>query len=90
MWELNKCSNYLEALIFNINAKVSSIETPAVHSENNLDSNANTIDTRLRSETLNGCKLLRRLDPDEKLKLAKYHLQFAAINSQLKNHQKAS
>ena len=34
--------------------------------------------------------MLKKLEPDEKIKLAKYHLQFSAVNSQLKNHHKAS
>lgn len=33
--------------------------------------------------------MMRKMAPGDKIKLAKYHLQFSAVNSQLKNHQRA-
>ena len=90
LWELNKCSNYIEALIFNINAKFSTCNTPIAGIDPNIDSSSNTFDTKLRSAPSSDILLVRRLEPNEKIRLAKYYLQFAAVNSQLKNHRKAS
>ena len=87
---MNKCSNYLEALIYNINVKFSADETPLLLTEVNLDSHVYATDSKVLLDKNNEINFLKKLEPDEKIKLAKYHLQFSAVNSQLKNHQKAS
>ena len=35
-------------------------------------------------------RFLRRIDNNQKMKLCKYHLQYSAVNSQLKNHRKSA
>ena len=33
---------------------------------------------------------MKKIDYVDKIKLSKYHLQYSAVNSQLKNHQRAA
>ena len=60
MWQLEQCSNYIQALIFNLNSKKKQ--------------NGNILTQQKKEE--NYCKF----------SLAKYYLQFCAVNSQLGNH----
>ena len=61
MWDLNKCSNYLEALIYNINAKFSAGDTPLLLTEANGDSNSCLTETGEFSEKSRDGKNLKKL-----------------------------
>lgn len=91
MWELPKCSNYLEAVIYNMYGKFSAVETP-ISFHPSLEEDGFPIYDIAMQSTINPSDLrfLRRIDNNQKMKLCKYHLQFSAVNSQLKNHRKAA
>ena len=80
LWELEKCSNYLEALIFNVSSHLKTT-TPSPHHSDHYIPTA-SLSSHLR-ETLFG------KPPALRLQLCKYHLQYCAINSQLRNHKGA-
>ena len=69
IWELDKCSQYLEALIFNFNSFMKA---------------ADPEDSRGRPKRSEDSILAEGLD--RKTCLAKYYLQFCAVNSQTDNH----
>lgn len=79
LWELEKCSNYLEALIFNLNYYLTK-EIPKSDFKGvlNLSRMESCEEDNLFSKSFH-----------VRVELAKYHLQFSAINSQLKNHENA-
>lgn len=73
IWQLDKCSNYLEALIFNINSYLKACPpSPALK-----------CCSHISSQQLEGKPVTFRLQ------LCRYELQFCAINSQLRRHKLA-
>jgi hypothetical protein len=71
IWELDKCSQYLEALVFNFN---SFMKTDVPMTADDRGKNRRTEDSII-AEGL-----------DRKTFLARYYLQFCAVNSQTDNH----
>jgi hypothetical protein len=71
IWELDKCSQYLEALVFNFN---SFMKTDVPMAADDRGRNRRTEDSII-AEGL-----------DRKTFLARYYLQFCAVNSQTDNH----
>ena len=67
-WELINCSNYLEALIYNMNEYLK------------------LGDASINKKYSSSVSTCSQNFVDKSLRLVKYHLQYAAINSQLKNH----
>jgi hypothetical protein len=77
LWELNNCSNYLEGIIYNYDQFIRETSTQGsiIHPHSHLhDHPADAIDP-LRARM--------------KQKLARYHLQYCAVNSQLADHEAA-
>lgn len=72
IWELDKCSQYLEALIFNFN----SFMKPAEHPD----------DPRHKDRPKRSEDSIIAEGLDRKTFLSKYYLQFCAVNSQTDNH----
>lgn len=79
-WDLERCSNYIEALIYNINCdlKDSEFQSPIgdeLHTNHSLISNESGL---ISIENIG-----------KKTSLATYYMLFCAINSQLKNNSAA-
>ena len=81
LWELEKCSNYLEALIFNISSHLKT-STPSPREVEDYIKTSGSLSSHLR-DSLYGKPI------NQRIQLSKYHLQFCAINSQLRNHKGA-
>ena len=81
LWELDKCSNYIEALIFNVSSFLKT-NTPSPRDAEDYIKTSASLTSHLR-ERLYGKSFSHRAQ------LFRYHLQFCAINSQLRNHKGA-
>ena len=81
IWELEKCSQYLEALIFNFN----SFLHPDAHHPDAHHPNAHHHPDRQHSK-FKSYEESASEAIDRKTSLAKYYLQFCAVNSQTDNH----
>lgn len=71
IWHLSKCSNYLEALIYNITQYLQ-LSSPKAD--------------RTTAHTIPSCS---KFYLEKSTRLIKYHLQYAAVSSQIKNHEGA-
>jgi hypothetical protein len=78
VWELDKCSQYLEALVFNFNSFMKTDPPPR---NDPFKNDSHSDDRKRRSEDSIIAESL-----DRKTFLARYYLQFCAVNSQTDNH----